>query len=229
MREIRLIDMVVVSNERIASSKRTGRSGSPASSSVENINTESLLLRVKDGDSVAVKILFDRYYFQVIGFIRRFVDESDVEDVAQEVFMSVFQRMNKIQNPSAFEGYLFRSAKNRSVNWLRKKHRLRELVQLVIYAANTWKENTGSNETARLDAVNNLIESLPAETRRYIDLFYLRKQSRAEIASQLNQSPSTVYRRIAEARAALLEHARSNNIQISFDGRHGLTLNGIEA
>ncbi|HQH74004.1 MAG TPA: sigma-70 family RNA polymerase sigma factor, partial [bacterium] len=112
---------------------------SPVEADAPQMETELLMLRVREGDSLALEAIFNRYYYRVVGFIRRYVDESDVEDVAQEVFMSVFQKIGQIQEAAAFERYLFQSAKNRSINWLKRKIRLRELMQIFWYAADTWK------------------------------------------------------------------------------------------
>ncbi|MFB3786629.1 MAG: RNA polymerase sigma factor [bacterium] len=182
------------------------------------------MLRVREGDSLALEAIFDRYYFRVVGFIRRYVDESDVEDVAQEVFMNVFQKIGQIHEAAAFERYLFQSAKNRSINWLKRKIRLRELMQIFWYAADTWKDTPGGSGIQRLTALQSLVESLPAEHRRYIEMFYIQKHSRSEIAALCQESSSTVYRRVAAARAALLELAAKQNLTIVFEGRHDIKI-----
>lgn len=196
----------------------------PGEADIPQMETELLMLRVREGDSLALEAIFDRYYNRVLGFIRRYVDESDVEDVAQEVFMNVFQKIGQIHEAAAFERYLFQSAKNRSINWLKRKIRLRELMQIFWYAADTWKETPGSSGIQRLTALKSLVEALPVEHRRYIEMFYIQKHSRSEIAALCQESSSTVYRRVAAARAALLELAAKQNITIVFEGRHDIKI-----
>lgn len=196
----------------------------------ENPAEESaiLLIRIREGDSSAFHILFDRYYFRVSGFIRKYVDSADVEDVAQEVFLSVFQRLEKINNIISFEQYLYSSAKNRCFNWLRRKRRMREWIKLYLYAASFWQEKNGSYEQERLLSMKSLLESIPPEDRKYIDLFYFQKRSRSEIAGILNESPSTVYRRLALARATLLNQALEQGYEVTFSGRHDMTIQELQ-
>jgi len=216
--------MIATAREPVSLRDSSDWENSPVEADAPQMETELLMLRVREGDSLALEAIFNRYYYRVVGFIRRYVDESDVEDVAQEVFMSVFQKIGQIQEAAAFERYLFQSAKNRSINWLKRKIRLRELMQIFWYAADTWKETPGSGGTQRLTALKTLIESLPEDHRRYIEMFYIQKHSRAEIASLCKESSSTVYRRVAAARAALLEHAARQNITIVFEGRHDIKI-----
>ncbi|MGC9326893.1 MAG: RNA polymerase sigma factor, partial [Candidatus Hinthialibacter sp.] len=61
----------------------------------KHIETELLLVRIREGDQTAFEPLFHRYYGPVSGLIRQYVDESNVEDVAQEVFVNVFRRVNE--------------------------------------------------------------------------------------------------------------------------------------
>ncbi len=186
----------------------------------DNTETESWLIRVREGDASAFDQLFNRYYHRVIGYIRNYVDESDLEDVAQEIFINVFRRIDSIQSLKAFEAYLYRAAKNRSINWLKKRIRVRKLLKILCYASNEWNQSDMKSHTEPFDALKQLIKQIPLESRRFIELFYLEKRSREEIANQLNISTSTAYRHIAEARAQLLEIAEKNQIVISFEGRH---------
>jgi RNA polymerase sigma-70 factor, ECF subfamily len=188
-----------------------------------------LLERVKRGDTNAFQTIFDRYYFRLIGFIRRFVDESDVEDVAQEVLTTVVGKLNSIRDLNAFECYLFRSARNRSINWLRKKHRIQECLKTYWYASNTWQNNNPTGEKDSLYGMETLLNALPALERRYIELFYIHKHSRDEIAVRLNESSSTVYRRLASARALLLKKAQERGLDLHFFGRHDLEIQESKA
>ncbi|MBN2326649.1 MAG: sigma-70 family RNA polymerase sigma factor [Candidatus Omnitrophica bacterium] len=195
---------------------------------VEHIETEMLLGRIREGDQTAFEPLFNRYYAAVVGLIRQYVDESDIEDVAQEVFVNVFRRVNKIESPKAFESYLFRSAKNGSINWLKKKMRLRKMVQALLYAADSWQVNDSVRQSEKYDALKQALNELPEEKRKIAEWFYVDKRSREEIAKRLNISNSTAYRRIAEVKAGLAEIAERRSMQISFEGRHDIKIHYLK-
>lgn len=186
-----------------------------------------LIGRVCAGDPLAIRQVFDRYYRRVIGFVRRYVDDSDVEDVAQEVFFHVFRGLQGLNDISAFEKYLFRAAKNRCINWLRKKHRVRQVVQLLCYSVQVW--NTEEQEPECVNSLERVLEQLPDETRTYVQKFYIEKHSRAEIAAMMKESPSTVYRKISLSRVALLQKAKELQVTVVFQGRHGLSIQDTKA
>jgi RNA polymerase sigma factor (sigma-70 family) len=185
---------------------------------------DALLTRAQAGDEAAVAELFDRYYFRVIGFVRRYVDQSEVEDITQEVFVRVFQNLPNLKQNGAFEGYLFQAAKNRCINWLRSKRRLRDLMDVMWYAVNSWRDGIADQDRRQATSLDMLMETLPDTPRRYLEMFYVEKHSRSEMAALLKESPATVYRKLAAARAELLEKARKLNVSVVFEGRHGLSI-----
>lgn len=185
---------------------------------------DALLTKAQSGDEAAVAELFDRYYYRVIGFVRRYVDQSEVEDITQEVFVRVFQNLHNLKKNGAFEGYLFQAAKNRCINWLRGKRRLRDLMDIMWYAVNSWRDGIAEQDRKQTTSLDMLMETLPETPRRYLYLFYVEKRSRSEMAALLRESPATVYRKLAAARAELLDKARQLNVGVVFEGRHGLSI-----
>ncbi|MFB3789356.1 MAG: RNA polymerase sigma factor [bacterium] len=144
--------------------------------------------------------------------------------MAQEVFLDVFQRIGGIY-PSAevFECYLYRSAKNRSVNWLKRKINSRKWLQIFMDAARTWKE-TINKETRQPFTVKEMTDQLPEEDRRCLELFYIQNYTRAEMADILAVSVSTVCRHLSRVQNALRDLAAKHNLAVIFEGRHGLKL-----
>ncbi len=182
--------------------------------------SSSQISRACQGEQDAVREIFDQYYFRVVGFVRRYVDDSDIEDVTQEIFFRVFRNASEIQELDAFESYLFQAAKNHCINWLRKKYRVRKALELYWYSANVWRSNI--EQEKKFSDLDTLLQMISSDSRQYIELFYVYKYSRSEIAAQLNQSTSTVYRKLAAAKTELLKQAETLSLTIEFDGRHDL-------
>jgi len=202
--------------------------GENHSSPNDHIENETLLLRIREGDRSAFDPLYNRYYMAVVGFIRNYVDDSDVEDIAQDVFVRVYRKIEGIQSLQAFECYLFRTAKHCSINWLKKKLRVRNLLKIILHSAVEWLDVNPVDSSGELDMWNRLIDRLPEQTRTIIRWFYFEKVSREEIAKRLNVSKSTAYRRIAECRAELMAAAESEKMEISFAGRHDITIHLLQ-
>jgi RNA polymerase sigma factor (sigma-70 family) len=197
------------------------------SSHTDHSDNETLLLRIREGDVSAFDQLYNRYYLPVVGFIRKYVDESDIEDIAQDVFIRIYRKMDGIHTLKAFECYLFRTAKHCSINWLKKKMRIRNLARIIMESSSTWMDEKTPHQNEELDSYTTLISQLPEQTRQIIKWFYFEKISREEIAKKMNVSKSTAYRRIAESRAELLTAAESEKIAISFAGRHDFTIHSL--
>lgn len=94
----------------------------------------SLLLRIRDPkDTTSWEAFWRRYHPVIRGFAGHFIpSDADAEDVAQEVFVKVFQAIGSFEyDPSKgrFKGWLFRIARNGVTDWLRK-HRRRLAGQL---------------------------------------------------------------------------------------------------
>ncbi len=215
---------MVLPQSHVSSLGRTNTGETCRESTFHSHELCELVNRMSCGDESAFQSIFNRYYCRVIGLIRRFVDESEVEDVTQEVFTSVFHRIEHIKDSAAFESYLFRSARNRSINWLRKKMRMRKIAELAWYAASIWNDAGSRDAQDELMRLKSVLQSLPDKERGYIELFFLYKHSRMEMAVILNESPSTVYRGLAAAKAALLEATERGNLKLEFFGRHNMRI-----
>lgn len=88
------------------------------------VNDQVLITRLKKGERTAFKELVESLQDQVfntaIGFVH---NEKDAEDVAQEVFIEVYNSINDFQEDSALTTWVYRIAINKSLNLLRYKKR----------------------------------------------------------------------------------------------------------
>ncbi len=80
-----------------------------------------LLTRARDGDVEAFSMLVDRHQTTVRGWLRvRMSDWASADDLAQEVFITAFRRLQTYAGDSAFPGWLIGIARNHWRNHLRK-------------------------------------------------------------------------------------------------------------
>jgi RNA polymerase sigma-70 factor (ECF subfamily) len=85
---------------------------------------EELIRLVAAGDEAAFARLADRYQRAVFSTIRRYLGSStDVEDLAQDVFASVWQNARRFEGRSRFSTWLYRIVVNRCLKH-RRKHRI---------------------------------------------------------------------------------------------------------
>jgi RNA polymerase sigma-70 factor (ECF subfamily) len=72
------------------------------------------------GDRQAFARLYARYTAMVHGILLARVPQIDVEDLVQEVFLTVFRRVGGLRRPEAFPGWLASIARNRATDHCRR-------------------------------------------------------------------------------------------------------------
>ncbi len=83
-----------------------------------------LMLRVKRGDRAAFAELVEKYKQPVLNFIYRTLrDETEAEDLAQNVFLQVYKSRSRYRRTAKFSTWLFTIARNLCLNELRRRSR----------------------------------------------------------------------------------------------------------
>jgi RNA polymerase sigma-70 factor (ECF subfamily) len=84
----------------------------------------ALMLRVKQGDRAAFAALVEKYQQPVMNFIYRTLrDETEAEDLAQNVFLQVYKSAYRYKRSAKFSTWLFTIARNLCLNEIRRRSR----------------------------------------------------------------------------------------------------------
>jgi RNA polymerase sigma factor (sigma-70 family) len=133
-------------------------------------------------------------------------------DVTQDVFLAAWRDLRKLRNPASFLPWLRQITRNRSHHVLRTHVRARRRSAEMVsheYLERALDPRPDAAETmvAREEAaaLAEALESLPADTREALALFYREGQSIAQVAALLDVSEVAVKKRLSRARAALRE------------------------
>lgn len=140
-----------------------------------------LMERVKAGDLAAFQELVETHQARVIGTVAKMLgDERDAEDVAQAVFLRVWNSAARYQPSAKFTTWLFTITKNLVFNELRRRKR-HHLVPLESASGVRSSASAPDTELANSElqtAIQQAIDSLPITPRmavilrRYEDLPY---------------------------------------------------------
>jgi RNA polymerase sigma-70 factor (family 1) len=86
-----------------------------------NIHNESeLLRRIAAGDEKAYTEVYQTFFPSLVSFIIKIVKIRQVaEDIANEIFLNLWQRREKLDSIQSLNAYLFTAARNRSINALK--------------------------------------------------------------------------------------------------------------
>lgn len=168
-------------------------------------NSEAdLVRRAQRGDAAAFSVLVRRHETRVFNYVLRLVgDRLLAEDLTQEVFLRVFQRLPTFSFRCKFTTWLFQVTKNRVLDEIRDRERQPGQVALDEIAP-LRALDVPLEEAETVAALWGAIESLPTDLKMALLLREIVGFSYSEIAEALEITLSTVKWRIFRAREAVV-------------------------
>jgi RNA polymerase sigma-70 factor (ECF subfamily) len=147
-----------------------------------------------DGDLAAFEELVRAYQAQVWRFLRHLLGDAVLaEDVTQETFLRVFQRLRTFRYRSRFSTWVFQVARNAGIDALRARARQERLARLTPPPSAVPGADSGAEIVAALSCLSvKLRESL-----LLVEVLGLRYR---EVAQVLGIPEGTVKSRVAQAR-----------------------------
>ena len=87
------------------------------------MNDQQFIKLLKEGTNQAYGRLLDEYQQKVFGTCISFVpNQEDAEDIAQEVFIEVFNSVGKFKGDSKLSTWIYRISVNKSLEFIRRKN-----------------------------------------------------------------------------------------------------------
>jgi RNA polymerase sigma-70 factor, ECF subfamily len=171
-----------------------------------------LIAAVLQGDAQSFEPLVQKYSPRVFATARRYARrDSEVEDIAQEVWLKAFQKLASFRGEAPFEHWLMRLTVRTCYDFLRSHQRNRELnfSELSDPEVN-WLERFVSQDepgTEHADAarqlVERILEKLSPSARMIITLLEIEDRSVKEISALTGWSVPLVKVRAFRARAEM--------------------------
>ena len=82
-----------------------------------------LIHRILEGDDTAFSTLVERYQKHVHAIAWRKIGDFHIaEDITQETFLRVYQKLSTLKDPNQFLGWLYVVTSRCCLAWLRKNH-----------------------------------------------------------------------------------------------------------
>jgi RNA polymerase sigma-70 factor (ECF subfamily) len=190
------------------------------------MDDRELVQRIRDGDAEALRAIVERYQDRIFSLIYGIVrDRHEVEDVAQEVFLKVYTRIQAFDERSKFYTWLYRVAANAAKDHVKKRSRRPAVAleedEVLPAAGDNPVQHAAAAETRR--QVREAIAALPLRYREVLTLRELEGLSYNEIAGVLQISIGTVESRLHRARAKLKRrmerHGRPRRDSLETPGR----------
>jgi len=174
---------------------------------------ERLVALTRRGNQAAYEALVGRYQARLLAFCRHMLgSREDAEDVLQEVFAAAFNAMIADERPLNVRPWLYRIARNRSLNHLRR-------VQAI--GVDSMDVHLSENGTSAADKVHRReefrllvedVQGLPETQRTALLLREIDALSYDQIAEAMDTTIPSVKSLLVRARVSLAESAQARHL-----------------
>ena len=184
---------------------------------LEDLPDADLIRRFKGGDDEALEVLVRRYADDLYRFCCHLVPHrQDAEDICQESLTRAIDRVDSLERGAAFRGWLFRIARNLSIDVFRQRRRTCALLDEEVTPPPLRVE--GPQESVVVGEEHQTVaQALSRLAQRHQRVLLLREVeglSYADIGQRLNVSYSAVETLLFRARRRLREeYARSDYLR----------------
>lgn len=162
---------------------------------MESLNTldiDTLVARLKNGDESAFSEMYDRYCGALNGVIVRIVRDGEAsQDVLQDSFIKVWKNIQSYDSSKgSFFTWMLNIARNTSIDALRKLKREGKSEN------QNWENSVDVIGTVQQNVntigLSKLVEQLPVEQRMMIEYQYFNGYTQQEVADELEMPLGTV-------------------------------------
>src|SRR5215217_3300225 len=157
---------------------------------------------LRSGNDAAFSEIYSRYWDGLyIHCLKMLRDESEAQDVVQELFMHLWTKSVELDPKFNLAGYLYISARHRVLNAIRRRKNYDEfidaLADYIVVMDDTILDQISEKELAR--AIDKEIENLPDKMKAVFICSRKEYLSHREIADKLGISDKTVKKQVANA------------------------------
>lgn len=178
------------------------------------LSDEVLATQALKGELSAFEELVNRYKGSVFSIIYRMLGQyQEAEDVSQEVFLTVYQKLYQFDTTKKFGPWIYKIAVNTAISYMRKTRKVVTLNFDESYMQNEHNHSSlqiidpdlNIERTELRKDIEAAIQQLPDNYKIIIILRYQLELSNQEIADTLGISKENVEVRVHRARKALRE------------------------
>lgn len=154
---------------------------------------ENVLQAIRKREERIFKQLFESYFKKMTLFAEYFLlDRDEAEDIAQEVFVDLWNNASTFPEVSNLKSYLFTQVRNRSLNRLKHLHVEDNYRQWLLEAQAYAEIPDVEIDQEILKKVYSVIEELPNQSKTIFKRCVLDGKKYKEVAEEMNISVNTV-------------------------------------
>lgn len=156
-----------------------------------------------NNDKRAQKKLFDQFSPRLMGVCLRYAqDRDEAQDMLQDGFIKIFQKMGTYSGKGSFGGWLHRAMVNTCLDHIRKNSKYKYKVEIEKVEAEMYQSESALS-AIRTKELLQLVKELPEGYRIVFNMFAIEGFGHKEIAKELNITENTSKSQYRKARLHL--------------------------
>ena len=158
------------------------------------MNDHELIDKIAQKDEQAFRIFVEKYHVLVLNVCNNILNNyDDSMDISQEVFIKIYDSIDKFRGESKISTWLYRIAINKSLNYLRSKKRERWFTSLdILFGSDSQKQEIK-------DSTLTIAENIENNDNKNALHFAINKlPEKQKIAITLNSFEELPYKEISE-------------------------------
>ena len=176
---------------------------------MEQNNENSIIQRARQGDQDAISRLYNETKNYAYFVARRYLqNDEDIADVLQEVYISVFSKLDTFEDGRPFKPWLHSIVTNKCLNFIKSRRAVFVSQDEIGEFASDDEEIIPASWLERAEKrrdIIRIIDSLPEGQRMAVTLFYFEGLSIAEISEAMGVAEGTVKAHLYYGRKTIKE------------------------
>jgi RNA polymerase sigma-70 factor (ECF subfamily) len=184
------------------------------SSDLSILAEKDLLLEVAGGDQKAFGKIYGIYHPLISKVVLKFVKSPDLtNDLTQEIFIKIWDIRKELVHINSFKAYLIITASNHVLNFLKRASREAIAKGEILKHYRQYEESIEDKLASQeyLQFIDNVLNSLPPQTREVFRICREENKSYDEVASVLGITRNTVKKHIVRANKEFRDALEKNS------------------
>ena len=176
---------------------------------------KEIVREVLDGNLFRFEELIQQYENLVFHIIRKSLFKEDyqiVEDIAQEVFFSVFHSLSSYNPDYDFRNWIYTITLNKIRAYFKKEKKQNKIFYFFSKKDDSFEEKDLKEEKEIHFLIQNEIKKLPEKYRTIITLFYLKDLKIKDIKEILNLNENTIKTHLKRAKQLLEKNLKRKKL-----------------
>jgi RNA polymerase sigma-70 factor (ECF subfamily) len=166
----------------------------------------SLIALCRSGDRDAFGLVIERYYraayasaYAVLGHA------GDTEEVVQQTFVQAWQKLDKLREPAALPGWIWRIARDTALKHIRKHKRIKPVEQVPEHGDTGPAPDSPLLQEEEQERLRAALEQLPEDMRDALVMKYWEDIDYDEMSRRTGATPAALYQRVCRGLKRLRE------------------------